>query len=75
MSNKIEVTKNGPYMVSGGIPLQDEKIIVDSEGTPCKWKKGKSYHTEGPYLLCRCGQSKWASEHYQHPSIPPHHKY
>jgi hypothetical protein len=30
---KIKVGKNGPYIVSGGIPIQKQVIITDSDGT------------------------------------------
>lgn len=56
---KIKVTKNGPYSVSGGVPIQEEAIEEDAEGFSKEWKltkKLKAPNTD--YLLCRCGQSK-----------------
>ena len=29
---RIKVSKNGPYLISGGILLADEAIITDAEG-------------------------------------------
>jgi CDGSH-type Zn-finger protein len=54
---KIKVTKNGPYLVSGGLPLKKEIIIVDDEHCPVKWQTGKEYPVEETYALCRCGKS------------------
>jgi len=57
-SGKIVVSKDGPYLVSGNLPLVREIAVPDSEGHPVKWAKGKSYPTQENYALCRCGQSK-----------------
>jgi CDGSH-type Zn-finger protein len=55
---KITVSKNGPYIVTGGLPLEKEVIIPDGEGIPVKWEKGESYPLRETYSLCRCGASK-----------------
>lgn len=56
---KVTVTKNGPYLVSGGLPLAKEIIIVsESEGCPTEWAEGDRYPEQDTYALCRCGQSK-----------------
>ena len=55
---KIKVTKNGPYVVSGGVPIQKQVITVDSEGTPIEWSAGTRYPSTEKCTLCRCGQSK-----------------
>lgn len=57
-NKKVQVTKNGPYIVSGNVPLAKEKILVDEDGEPRKWVKGQSYPSKEEYLLCRCGRSK-----------------
>ena len=54
---KIKVTKNGPYIVSGRIPLIAMKIECDQSGTPGKWSFGKIFNVSENYALCRCGQS------------------
>jgi CDGSH-type Zn-finger protein len=54
---KIKVTKNGPYFIPNGIPISHQTIIVDAEGTPVEWHKGKEYPAK-TCILCRCGQSK-----------------
>ena len=54
---KITVGKNGPHLVSGGIPLFNTTISCDAQGIPGKWVIGKNFETAENYLLCRCGQS------------------
>jgi len=60
MSNKpkIKVTKNGPYLVSGNIPLKRENSVPNKEGIPEKWESNGDIVSEKNYSLCRCGKSK-----------------
>ncbi len=53
----IRITKNGPYIVSGAIPLFSMTIQCDNGGTPAQWIKGENLKTAENYALCRCGQS------------------
>ena len=55
---QISITKNGPYIVSGNIPLYPMTIECDEQGIPAQWVKGTNYKTTNTYALCRCGQSK-----------------
>lgn len=55
---KIVVSKNGPYIVSAGIPLTMEIIEPNDEGLSWDLKKAKTFRTKGEYKLCRCGHSK-----------------
>jgi CDGSH-type Zn-finger protein len=55
---KIKITKNGPYLVSGNVPLSEETADADAEGYPEKWMETKKFKDQTEYLLCRCGQSK-----------------
>ena len=55
---RIKVTKNGPYLVSGGLPLSEQRIRVDSEGQPHGWEEGRKLPTPKVYSLCRCGHSR-----------------
>ncbi len=57
-SKKIVISKDGPYIVSAGIPLTMEIIEPNAEGLSWNWKTAKSFKTSGDYKLCRCGQSK-----------------
>lgn len=54
----VKVTKNGPYVLSGGIPVMEQAIGTDNEGTPNKWLPGKKYARQEKCGLCRCGESK-----------------
>jgi CDGSH-type Zn-finger protein len=54
---KIKVIPNGPYLVSGGIPLIQEEIRDDSEGYCHAWHDIKQYPATEQYALCRCGHS------------------
>ena len=55
---KIVVSKNGPYLVSGGIPLIKMEICNDDEGYCRTWKEVVRYPVRESYALCRCGHSK-----------------
>jgi CDGSH-type Zn-finger protein len=54
----IRVTKNGPYIISGNIPLFRMIIQCGSGGIPERWVFGDKMKTSETYTLCRCGQSK-----------------
>ena len=55
---RIRVTKNGPYIVTGGLPLTGMVIEVDDKGYPLHWVLTKTYPVRETYSLCRCGRSK-----------------
>jgi len=55
---KIEVSKNGPYLVSGKIPISEQIITVGEDGIPVEWRESKTYPAKEKCGLCRCGQSK-----------------
>jgi CDGSH-type Zn-finger protein len=55
---KIVIAKNGPYLVSGSVPLGKEIAEVGKEGEPEKWVKGRRYPAQENYALCRCGKSE-----------------
>ncbi|WP_067258381.1 CDGSH iron-sulfur domain-containing protein [Methanobrevibacter cuticularis] len=55
---KIKVTKNGPYIIMGNVPLYKEDIIIDNNGFPIKFGNKEKIDTEETYALCRCGKSK-----------------
>ena len=54
---KIEVTKDGPYLVSGGLPLSEQWIVTNAEGDSFEYREGKKFPAQPQYALCRCGQS------------------
>ena len=53
---RIKIIKNGPYIVSGNIPLS-EKIIVP-KGKSKEFKNARIFNVAEEYALCRCGKSK-----------------
>ena len=55
---KVVVSKDGPYKVSGDVPLSMQIINPNKEGLSWDWKKAKDFKTEEEYDLCRCGHSK-----------------
>jgi len=55
---KVKITKDGPYVIYGGLSMFKEIIITDGRGTPTKWGKGENYPPQETYVLCRCGESK-----------------
>jgi CDGSH-type Zn-finger protein len=56
-NKKIKVTKDGPYLVTGGIPLLRMSIENDTYGDPCIWREVEKYPHRESYALCRCGRS------------------
>jgi CDGSH-type Zn-finger protein len=56
----IKVTTDGPYIVTGGVPLIVNTIVLDDNGLPLEWKAARNYPVEQTYKLCRCGKSKTA---------------
>jgi CDGSH-type Zn-finger protein len=57
---RITVTPNGPYHVTGSVPLVPRTIVTDDEGFSVEWGEGEPYTTEAAYDLCRCGESAMA---------------
>jgi len=55
---KIEILKNGPYLVIGDVPLVRKIQVVSEYGEPLTWKLEGRLETRETYLLCRCGHSK-----------------
>ena len=57
ISAKIQITKDGPYLVSGDLPLSEQHIVTNAEGESLDYREGKKYPSQAQYALCRCGQS------------------
>jgi CDGSH-type Zn-finger protein len=57
MNYKVKITRNGPYLVTGGVPLSEQRMRVDSDGQCHGWEEGKKYPVVDNYALCRCGES------------------
>jgi CDGSH-type Zn-finger protein len=71
VEKSIVVKPNGPYMVSGDIPLVRKVQVVSEYGEPLTWKKTETLKTRKTYLLCRCGKSStWPFCDATHARIP-----
>jgi CDGSH-type Zn-finger protein len=57
---RIKVAKDGPYLVSGNIPLTEERVVRGPDGEPARWDEGPTIPGKETYILCRCGASKRA---------------
>ena len=55
---KIVVSKKGPYVVTGNVPIQIQTITPNKEGFSWDWTPGSSFPSEEEVALCRCGHSK-----------------
>ena len=55
---RVKVSKNGPYIVTGGVPLSKQKIKINDKGESIGWTEGQKYPDREQYALCRCGHSK-----------------
>ena len=53
----IRITQNGPYLVSGGLPVSEQAIGIDPEGNAWSWVSGDALEAGEAYALCRCGRS------------------
>jgi CDGSH-type Zn-finger protein len=54
---KITVSKDGPYLVDGGLPLADQHIVTNADGESIEWREGDAHAHPDSYALCRCGKS------------------
>src|SRR5256884_4700217 len=55
---RVVASRNGPYLVSGGVPLAKQSIVTDSEGESQQWRQGETLPARESYQLCRCGKSQ-----------------
>jgi CDGSH-type Zn-finger protein len=56
-SARVTISKDGPYMVTGAVPLSRQTIVTDSEGGSERWEEGDTFAVRETYALCRCGHS------------------
>lgn len=54
----ISVQKDGPYVVTGGVPLTRKSIVYSELHEPMAWRKDAELGAKPMYKLCRCGASK-----------------
>ncbi len=55
---RIKIVKDGPYLVTGSVPLDEQRISYGPDGEPDRWVQGPAYPEQESYSLCRCGASK-----------------
>jgi CDGSH-type Zn-finger protein len=54
---RIKILANGPYLISGRIPLSKWMIVPDKQGYSHHWEEVLKYPEQEEYALCRCGHS------------------
>ena len=54
---RITVTEDGPYLVSGGVPLLRLEIVTNEQGESVAWREIERLDVDERYQLCRCGHS------------------
>lgn len=55
---RIKIVKDGPYIVTGGVPLYEQKLITDEAGHTKELQDIQQFPDQDNYILCRCGASK-----------------
>lgn len=56
--SRVVIAKDGPYQVSGRVPLARSIAKVGRSGEPEEWAEGERFPKQETYLLCRCGKSR-----------------
>jgi CDGSH-type Zn-finger protein len=56
-SPKIWISADGPYLVSGGVPLTSRSPVANEAGERIDWAPAGDFETGEKYALCRCGHS------------------
>jgi CDGSH-type Zn-finger protein len=54
---KVRILKNGPYLVTGALPITKVTIGVDGSGDSVEWVEGDRIPSADQCTLCRCGRS------------------
>lgn len=53
---KIKITKDGPYLISGNVPLKMRSIVEQEHINT--WSGNEDFNTTETIALCRCGRSE-----------------
>ena len=48
---RIKITQDGPYLVTGNVPLSVQVIATDADGEPNAWVEGDIVEAPERYLL------------------------
>lgn len=55
---KIRIMRDGPYEVSGNVPLDRASLGCNEDGNAVSWEKEEKYESgRETYRLCRCGRT------------------
>ncbi len=54
---RVKVQPNGPYVVSGAVPVTRATIVASDEGGPSGWRTTADLGARTVVALCRCGGS------------------
>lgn len=57
-SASITITKGGPYIVKGDVPLTEDAIAESADGSHLEYHRVREFDVKDEYELCRCGHSK-----------------
>ena len=58
-ARRITIEQDGPYEVTGGVPLTREEIVYGEAGESLEWRCTETLSPPGEsFRLCRCGRSK-----------------
>jgi CDGSH-type Zn-finger protein len=55
---RVTITRDGPYIVTGGVKLSEQVIATDSDGASQDWIETELPSAGLRFALCRCGHSK-----------------
>lgn len=55
---RIKILENGPYLVSGAIPIRE--MVITPDGHNYILREGRTLSQSEEYALCRCGMSQSA---------------
>lgn len=58
MQAEIHITKDGPYLVLGPLPLSQVMIGTNEAGESVRFESGRKFPDRPPTSLCRCGASR-----------------
>lgn len=54
---RVTITEDGPYIVTGDVPIAKQTIVLDGDGGSEAWREGEAIPHKATYALCRCGAS------------------
>ncbi len=54
---RVVIAENGPYIVSGGVPLSKQTIGSSANGDSEAWRESGIFPPAEKYALCWCGCS------------------